>query len=393
VTTHPKKDDLRPEPESFLDLVVQPLKGRLKIYIGAAAGVGKTYKMLEEAHQLRAKGVDAVVGLVETHGRTETVARVGDLEIIPRRRVEYRGTVLDEMDLDAIIARKPEVTIVDELAHTNAPGSRHEKRFQDIEELMANSISVITAINIQHIETLNPLMRRITGIEVREVVPDSFIAKADQIVNIDVTVEQLRERLREGKIYPAEQVDQALKNFFKASNLTSLRELTLREVARGINRQREEQESLRREGGRRHRQVFERVMVGLSSNPDDGKRLLQKAARIAGQLNADWFAVHVETPAESVRKIDTRSFVALLDNINLAGELGAETVWLKAPDPVKAMLDFARERGVEKVIIGRTHQSFWRRWLRKDVTERLLAEGKDLDIEIVGDQAIEESET
>jgi two-component system sensor histidine kinase KdpD len=393
VTTHPKKDDLRPEPESFLDLVVQPLKGRLKIYIGAAAGVGKTYKMLEEAHQLRAKGVDAVVGLVETHGRTETVARVGDLEIIPRRRVEYRGTVLDEMDLDAIIARKPEVTIVDELAHTNAPGSRHEKRFQDIEELMANSISVITAINIQHIETLNPLMRRITGIEIREVVPDSFIAKADQIVNIDVTVEQLRERLREGKIYPAEQVDQALKNFFKASNLTSLRELTLREVARGINRQREEQESLRREGGRRHRQVFERVMVGLSSNPDDGKRLLQKAARIAGQLNADWFAVHVETPAESVRKIDTRSFVALLDNINLAGELGAETVWLKAPDPVKAMLDFARERGVEKVIIGRTHQSFWRRWLRKDVTERLLAEGKDLDIEIVGDQAIEESET
>jgi two-component system sensor histidine kinase KdpD len=234
-------------------------------------------------------------------------------------------------------------------------------------------------------------MRRITGIEVREVVPDSFIAKADQIVNIDVTVEQLRERLREGKIYPAAQIDQALKNFFKPSNLTSLRELTLREVARGINRQRQEQEALRREGGR-HTQVFERVMVGLSSNPDDGKRLLHKAARIAGQLNADWFAVHVETPAESVRKIDTRSFVALLDNINLAGELGAETVWLKSADPVKAMLDFARERGVEKIIIGRTHQPFWRRLLGKNVTERFLAEAKDLDIEIVGDQALEESE-
>jgi two-component system, OmpR family, sensor histidine kinase KdpD len=390
---HRLKDEHRPDPESFLDLVVQPLKGRLKIYIGAAAGVGKTYKMLEEAHLLRAKGADVVVGFIETHERAETVAAIGDLEIIPRKRIDYRGTVLEEMDLDTIIARKPELAIVDELAHTNAPGSRHEKRFQDIEELMTNSISVITAINIQHIETLNPLMRRITGIEVREVVPDSFIARADQIVNIDVTVEQLRERLREGKIYPAEQVEQALKNFFKAGNLTSLRELTLREVARGINRQREEQEAMRREGGRRHRQVFERVMVGLSSNPDDGKRLLHKAARIAGQLNADWFAVHVETPAESVRKIDTRSFVALLDNINLAGELGAETVWLKAPDPVKAMLDFARERGVEKVIIGRTHQSFWRRWLRKDITERLLAEGKDLDIEIVGDQAIEESET
>jgi two-component system, OmpR family, sensor histidine kinase KdpD len=256
--------------------------------------------------------------------------------------------------------------------------------------LMADGISVITAINIQHIETLNPLMRRITGIDVREVVPDSFIAKADQIVNIDVTVEQLRERLREGKIYPAAQVEQALKNFFKPSNLTSLRELTLREVARGLTRQREEQEALRREGGRRP-QVFERVMVGLSSNPEDGKRLLQKAARIAGQLNADWYAVHVETPGESVRKIDTRNFVALLDNINLASELGAETVWLKSVNPVKAMLDFAHEHGVEKIIIGRTHQPFWRRWLRKDVTERFLAEAKDVDIEIVGDQALEES--
>src|ERR1700722_1238987 len=233
------KADQRPEPESFLDLTGRPLKGRLKIYIGAAAGVGKTYKMLEEAHQLRAKGIDAVIGLVETHNRTDTADKVGDLEIVPRRAIEYRGTTQHEMDLDAIIARKPEVAIVDELAHTNVPGSRHEKRFQDLEELIAAGISVITAINIQHIETLNPLMQRITGIEVREVVPDSFIARADQIVNIDVTVEQLRERLREGKIYPAEQVEHALKNFFKPSNLTSLRELTLREVARGINRQRE----------------------------------------------------------------------------------------------------------------------------------------------------------
>jgi two-component system sensor histidine kinase KdpD len=393
VATHPTKDDHRPDPESFLDLVARPLKGRLKIYIGAAAGVGKTYKMLEEAHQLRAKGIDVVVGLVVTHNRAETAAKVGDLEIVPPRAIDYRGTTQYEMDLDAVIARKPEVAIVDELAHTNVPGSKHEKRYQDIEDLIAAGISVISAINIQHIETLNPLMRRITGIDVREVVPDSFIAKADQIVNIDVTVEQLRERLREGKIYPEAQVEQALKNFFKPSNLTSLRELTLREVARGINRQREEQEALRREGGRRRTQVFERVMVGLSSNPDDGKRLLHKAARIAGQLNADWYAVHVETPAESVRKIDTRNFVALLDNINLAGELGAETVWLKSADPVKAMLDFAREHGVEKIIIGRTHQPFWRRLLGKDVTERFLAQGKDLDIEIVGDQALEESKS
>ena len=385
------KDERRPDPESFLDLVAQPLKGRLKIYIGAAAGVGKTYKMLEEAHQLRAKGIDVVVGLVETHRRAETAEKIGDLEIIPRHTIEYRGTTLTEMDLEAIIARKPDLAIVDELAHTNAPGSKHEKRYQDIEELIANGISVITAINIQHIETLNPLMRRITGIEVREMVPDSFIARADQIVNIDVTVEQLRERLRDGKIYPAAQVEQALKNFFKPTNLTALRELTLREVARGLNRQREEQEAMRREGGRRSK-VFERIMVGLSSNPDDGKRLLQKASRIAGQLNADWYAVHVETPSESVRKIDTRNFVALLDNINLAGELGAETVWLKSADPVKAMLDYAREHGVEKIIIGRTHQPLWKRWIRKDVTMRFLSEAKDLDIEIVGDEALEERE-
>src|SRR6202050_2024724 len=385
------KDERRPAPESFLDLVAQPLKGRLKIYIGAAAGVGKTYKMLEEAHQLRAKGIDVVVGLVETHRRAETAEKIGDLEIIPRHTIEYRGTTLTEMALEAIIARNPALAIVDELAHTNAPGSKHEKRYQDIEELIANGISVITAINIQHIETLNPLMRRITGIEVREMVPDSFIARADQIVNIDVTVEQLRERLRDGKIYPAAQVEQALKNFFKPTNLTELREVTLREVARGLNRQREEQEAMRREGGRRSK-VFERIMVGLSSNPDDGKRLLQKASRIAGQLNADWYAVHVETPSESVRKIDTRNFVALLDNINLAGELGAETVWLKSADPVKAMLDYAREHGVEKIIIGRTHQPLWKRWIRKDVTMRFLSEAKDLDIEIVGDEALEERE-
>ena len=347
--------------------------------------------MLEEAHQLRGKGVDVVIGVVETHGRVETAAKIGDLEAIPRRKFEYRGTNLTEMDLDAIIARKPEVAIVDELAHTNAPGSRPREALPGYRGIDRQRHQCHHRDQYSAHRDLNPLMRRITGIEVREVVPDSFIAKADQIVNIDVTVEQLRERLREGKIYPAAQIEHALKNFFKSSNLTSLRELTLREVARGINRQREEQEALRREGGRRRSQVFERVMVGLSSNPEDGKRLLQKAARIAGQLNADWYAVHVETPAESVRKIDTRNFVALLDNINLAGELGAETVWLKAADPVKAMLDFAHEHGVEKIIVGRTHQPFWRRWLRKDVTERFLAEGKDLDIEIVGDEGLEES--
>ena len=255
----------RPAPESFLDLVAEKRKGRLKIYVGAAAGVGKTWRMLEEAHELRNKGVDLVLGFIETHRRADTEDKVGDLEVVPRRKLDYRGVAMEEMDVDAILARKPEVAVVDELAHTNVAGSKHEKRYQDIEELLAAGINVITAMNIQHVESLNPMMKRLTGVDVRETVPDSFLARADQIVNVDVTVEALRERLREGKIYPSAQIEHALKNFFKPANLASLREVALREVARGLSRQREDREALQREGGRRTLPT-ERVMVGLSSN-------------------------------------------------------------------------------------------------------------------------------
>lgn len=375
-------DDKRPEPEAFLNLVPEQQKGRLKIYIGAAAGVGKTYRMLEEAHQLRDRGGDVVLGFIETHNRADTAARIGDLEVIARRKLPYRGAILEEMDVDAIIARKPEVAIVDELAHTNVPGSSHEKRYQDVEQILGSGINVITAVNIQHVESLNALMKRVTGVEVRETVPDSFLGRADQIVNIDLTVEALRERLREGKIYPESQIEQALRNFFKPSNLASLRELALREVARGLDRQRHSQESLKREGGRRTH-LIDRIMVGLSSNASDTGQLLRKAARIAGQLNVDWYAVHVETPAESVRNIGTSDFVALLANINLASDLGAETVWLKSDNVVKTMIDFAHDHGVSKIIVGRTHQPLWRRIIKGDVTARLVAEARDLDVEIV----------
>jgi two-component system, OmpR family, sensor histidine kinase KdpD len=376
------REEHRPQPESFLDLEASRQKGRLKIYIGAAAGVGKTYRMLEEAHQLRDRGVDVVIGLVETHGRAETMARVGDLEIVPRKKIKYRNVAIEEMDVEAIVARNPEVALVDELAHSNAPGSRHEKRYQDVEDLLAKGINVITAMNIQHIESLNPTMKQVTGIDVRETVPDSFLGRADQIVNVDVTVEALRERLREGKIYPESQIEQALRNFFQPSNLASLRELTLREVARSLSRQRQDLEAIKREGGRRP-QVHDRIMVGLSSNSEDTRKLLRKAARVASQLGADWYAVHVETPRESVKKISTTNFVALLDNINLAGDLGAETVWLKADDVTKAMIDFARDKSVTKIIIGRTHQPFWRRFLRRDVPMQLIKQANDIDIEIL----------
>jgi two-component system, OmpR family, sensor histidine kinase KdpD len=386
------KEERRPLPESFLGLdEPNPQKGKLKLYIGAAAGVGKTYRMLDEAHQLRDRGTDVLIGLIETHGRPDTVARVGDLEVIPRKKVSYRGVTIEELDVDAILARNPEVAIVDELAHSNAPGSKHEKRYQDVEDLLAAGINVSTAMNIQHVESLNPLMRQVTGIDVRETVPDSFLARADQVVNIDVTVEALRERLREGKIYPQSQIEQALRNFFQPGKLASLRELALREVARSLNRQRQDQEAVKREGGRRP-QVHDRIMVGLSSNAADTGKLLRKAARVASQLGADWYAVHVETPGESVKKISTTDFVDLLDNINLAGDLGAETVWLKADDVTKALLDFARERDVTKIIIGRTHQPMWKRLLGRDVQMQLIKQAHDIDIEILSTFEAEEAQ-
>jgi two-component system sensor histidine kinase KdpD len=376
-------DEGRKDPEAFLDLVSQTRKGRLKVYLGGAAGVGKTYRMLEDAHQLRHEGHDVVIGFVETHGRAETAARVGDLELVPLRKLPYRGVTLEEMDVDAILARKPEFAIVDELPHTNASGSRHSKRYQDVEELVANGINVITAFNVQHLESLNEIVRRITGVEIRETIPDTVLAHADQVVTVDVPVEELRQRLREGKIYPPERVEQALKNFFKPSNLASLREMALREVARDQSRQREEFELLKREGGRRTA-ISDRLMVCLSSNPNGSEDLLRKAARTAAQMNAEWYAVHIETPDESVQKISTSNFRALLDNINLAAELGGEVVWLKASDVIKALTDFAREKNITRIVVGRTHPTFWNRLLRRSLTNRLLAAAPEFNVEVVG---------
>ncbi len=379
----------RKDPEAFLGLVPQAQKGRLKVYLGSAAGVGKTYRMLDEAHQLREHGHDVVLGFVETHGRAETAARIGNLEMVALCKIAYRGVVLEEMDVDAILARKPEFAVVDELAHTNVSGSKHNKRHQDVEELIASGINVITAFNIQHLESLNQMVRRIVGVEIRETIPDTFLSRADQVVTVDLSVDELRERLREGKVYPPEQVEQALKNFFRASNLASLRELALREVARDQSRHREELESLKREGGRRTA-VTERVMVCLSSNTQGSEALLRKAARTAAQLNADWYAVHVETPSESVQKISTANFRALLDNINLAADMGAEVVWLNSSDVVKALLEFAQERKITRMVIGRTHPTLWNRLLRRSLTTRLLAAGRDFDIEVVAREAAEE---
>lgn len=382
-------DEDRRDPEAFLDLVPRSRKGNLKLYLGGAAGVGKTYRMLEEAHQLRSEGHDVVLGFIETHGRAETAARIGDLESVPLREVSYRGVTLKEMDVDAILARKPEFVIVDELPHTNSPGSRHKKRYQDVEELVDHGINVISAFNIQHLESLKQIVKRISGIDVQETIPDTFLERADQIVTVDIAVEELRDRLREGKIYPPQQVEQALRNFFRPGNLAALRELALLEVARDQSRHREELELLKREGGRRMA-VTERVMVCLSSNPEGSEELLRKAARTAARLNADWYAVHVETPAESMRKISTANFRALLDNINLAADLGAETVWLKSGNVIEALVDFARDKKITRIVMGRTHPSLWNRLFGTSVSTRMVAQAREFDIEIVGHETAQE---
>jgi two-component system sensor histidine kinase KdpD len=382
-------DEDRRDPEAFLDLFPRSRKANLKLYLGGAAGVGKTYRMLDEAHQLRSEGHDVVLGFIETHGRAETAARIGVLESVPLREIPYHGVTLKEMDVDAILARKPEFVLVDELPHTNAPGSRHNKRYQDVEELVDHGINVISAFNIQHLESLKQIVKRISGIDVKETIPDTFLERADQIVTVDLAVEELRDRLREGKIYPPQQIEQALRNFFRPGNLAALRELALREVARDQGRHREELELLKREGGRRT-QVAERVMVCLSSNPEGSDELLRKAARTASRLNADWYAVHVETPAESVRKISTANFRALLDNINLAADLGAETVWLKSTNVIEALIDFAREKQITRVVMGRTHPSLWNRLFGASVSTKMIAEAREFDIEIVGRETARE---
>src|SRR6476620_7946609 len=224
-------EPVRPTGEQLLARIQSADRARLRIYIGAAPGVGKTYSMLEDAHAFRRQGVDVVIGFIETYGRADTDAQVRDLEIVPKRKVEYRGVVLEEMDVDAILARKPRMCVVDELAHTNAPGSRHEKRYQDVLDLLTAGIGVMTAVNIQHLETLNDAVGRVTGVRVRETVPDTFLDRADEVVNVDVTVQELQSRLRQGKVYRPDKVEQALTNFFRETNLSTLRELALRAVA------------------------------------------------------------------------------------------------------------------------------------------------------------------
>jgi two-component system sensor histidine kinase KdpD len=365
----------RPTPEQFLNLIRRQTRGRLKVYLGSAAGVGKTYAMLREGHRLKTQGVDVVIGLVETHGRGETEAQISDIEIIPPRVVEYRGVKLREMDVDAVLARRPTVCLVDELAHTNAPGSRHSKRFQDVEDLLHAGIHVITTVNVQHVESLYDEIERVTNVRVKERIPDRVLAEADQIVNVDISVEDLIERLNTGKIYPAERVQTALENYFTASNLTRLREMTLTEIAHLIDRR-----SRRAEADQYPLSATDRVLVGLSSRSPNASALLRKTARIADRLNVPWYAVYIQTPSEDLTRVDATTQRLLSKNLELAQQLGGIPMTFRGQDVASTILSFAREYAIKIIVIGKSRQPWYKRLPHGSILDHLERHSDGLDI-------------
>ncbi len=353
---------------TFLRMIRRSQRGRLKVYLGYCAGVGKTYQMLQEGHRLKAEGIDVVIGLLETHGRADIAKLAEGLKAIPRRQQEYHGVTVEEMDMDAILTRKPQVALIDELAHTNVPGSTNPKRYQDVQDILAAGIHVITTMNVQHLESLYNTVENAVGVKVRERLPDSVLAEADQIVDVDVSTEDLQKRLTEGKIYPKERIETALINFFKISNLEKLRELTLRELASQIDlRRREDSE----EG---NRTTPDQVMVCLSSRGPNSENLLRYASRLAGKLNRNWYAVYVQTPSEEAAVIDAQTQRFISNTLTLAKQLGAMVFTYKGEDIADTLLRFAKEYRVGHIVIGRsTPKPFYKRFGKnKDIVRNLI---------------------
>lgn len=369
----------RPSPESLLAKLNNGEQAKLRVYIGAAPGVGKTYQMLEDAQLLKKQGADIVVAIVETHGREDTRAMIGELECVPLRRIEYRGVVLEELDVDAVIARRPAIAIVDELAHTNVPGSKNRKRYQDVLDLLNAGVSVITAVNIQHLESLNDVVTRTTGVRVRETVPDYFLRRADEVVNVDVSVDTMRTRLRQGKIYDVVKIEQALNNFFRKGNLSTLRELALRQVATD---QAAKARDYRAQQGLEQAVIPDKVMVAMASR-GSAKKLLRVGSRVAGRLASDWYAVYVETPKEEPGRIKPLDYAALQKNISFAEELGAKIIKLKSRHVADALVEFARKEGITHVVFGQTSRSRWDILLHGSIINRFLDEVRDATVQVV----------
>jgi two-component system, OmpR family, sensor histidine kinase KdpD len=375
-------NELRPDPDALLARVqadeAAAARGRLTVFFGASPGVGKTYAMLEAARARLADGVDLLAGVVETHGRAETAALLAGLEQLPQRELSYRGVTLREFDLDAALARRPALILVDELAHTNAPGSRHPKRWQDVQELLAAGIDVYTTVNVQHLESLNDVVAQITGVIVRETVPDNLIEQADEVKLIDLPADDLLQRMREGKVYLPQQAERATGNFFRKGNLIALRELALRRTADRVDEQMERY--------RRDQAITTvwpaamRLLVGISAGPS-GTRLVRAARRMAAGLRAEWIVAYVETPGELRLPEAERERVD--QTLRLAEQLGAETATLSGPSAADELLAYARERNISKIVIGKPERPRWKDMLFGAVADDLLRKSGVIDIYVI----------
>ena len=365
----------RLKPEDFLRLIEKSRLGKLKIYLGHAAGVGKTFAMLEEAHRLKKAGVDVVIGWVDTHGRKDTEELLEGLEIIPRKKVPYGDTTVEVLDVDTIFKRYPTVCVVDELPFTNVAGSQHPKRYLEVHDLLLAGINVITAMNIQHLESLHDTVLRATGVDVRERVPDRFVLEADQVVNVDLTAEELRERLKMGKIYPKDRAAAALENFFTENNLNELRELALRETANALDQR-------PRSGVKSPTDVSEKIAVFISTNPVTTARLLRAASRMAGRLNREWMAVYVRRKKEDPMRIPSDLQRQFMQNVQLATDLGGSVTVLESEDVCEALLKYCRENDVNLVVLGTTERHWWQ-FTRPNVLEFFMHHAPGIDIHIV----------
>ncbi len=361
----------------FLDLIQKSRKGKFKVYIGMSAGVGKTFRMLQEAHTLLKNGIDVKIGYVETHNRKETHELLEGLPVIPRRTLFYKGKLLEEMDLQAIINLRPEVVIVDELAHTNIEGSKNEKRWQDVLEILEAGINVISAVNIQHLESLNTEVKNITNIDVQERIPDSVLKLADEVVNIDLTSDELIMRLKEGKIYTADKIHTALNNFFKSDQILQLRELALKEVASQVNRKVES------EVPKNIAVKHERLLACISSNDKIAKTIIRKTARLASYYNSKWCVLYVETPKESSDRIALDKQRHLINNFKLATQLGAEVIKVQNTHITDAILEVVAQKQITTVCIGKPHLSLFKVILSTTVFNKLLNNLTSSNIDLI----------
>lgn len=370
------------KPSTFLELIRRSERGRLKVYLGYAPGVGKTYAMLQEAHRLKQEGIDVVVGFVETHGRADTAALVAGLEVLPRRVVTYRGIKLEEMDVDAILARAPQIALVDELAHTNPPDSKHPKRYLDVEELQSAGIHVISTMNVQHLESLYNTVEGLVQVRVSERVPDLILKQADEIVNIDLSAADLIKRLNGGKIYPQSSIAHATQNYFQSPRLEQLRELTLREAASQIDIRRRELEEPSASSS------TDQIVVCLSSSGSNNANLLRYGSRLAGKLNRRWYAVYVQTPRDEPLKIDATNQRVLADALTLANQLGAMVFTLKGVDVSETIIKFAHDYRIGHIVIGRPSKLTWWQRLRhgESNVQKLIQKGEGFRIVVLDER-------